>query len=185
LQRYVVQELARVLASGSSGERANFSVVGLLENKHGATVFAVVIAALLAAIPPAGKAWAFENAGTGGMMLWPLFGATNQLLGGLAFLVITFHLWRRGKPVWFLILPMIFMLIMPFWAMVWQVFQGSAGTPSWISQERWMLVGIGVATIALEVWMIAEALIMFPRVKGALEEAASDRPVSSTVAEET
>lgn len=116
-------------------------------------------------------------------MLWPLFGATNQLLGGLAFLVITFYLWRRGKPVWFLILPMIFMLIMPCWAMIWQVFQGSEDTPSWISQERWALVGIGVATIALEGWMIAEALIMFPRVKGVLEVTASDKPASSAVVE--
>ena len=62
----------------------------------------------MAAAPPSGEEWAIENAGKGGLLLWPLFGATNQLLAGLSFLVITFYLWRRGKPVWFLVLPMLF-----------------------------------------------------------------------------
>ena len=35
----------------------------------------------------------------------PLFGATNQLLAGLAFLVIAFWLWRRSLPVWFIVPP--------------------------------------------------------------------------------
>ena len=185
LQRYVVQELARVCTTRVSNTPNHFSPLRWLENKHGATIFAVLVAALLAAIPPAGQAWAFENAGTGGIMLWPLFGATNQLLGGLAFLVITFYLWRRGKPVWFLVLPMVFMLIMPLWAMVWQVFLGSGGSPSWVNQERWTLVVVGLATIGLEVWMIIEALIMFPRVKGVLESVAPEAPASSGMAKGT
>ena len=51
--------------------------------------------------------------GSGGMILWPLFGATNQLLAGLAFMVTVFYLWRRNKPIWFAIIPMVIMLIMP------------------------------------------------------------------------
>jgi len=184
LQRYVVQELAEVFSGQPSGGSTRRSVVGLLRNKHGATIFAVIIAASLAAIPPAGKAWAFGNAGTGGIMLWPLFGATNQLLAGLAFLVITFYLWRRGKPVWFLVLPMVFMLIMPLWAMIWQVFIGSGGSPSWVSQGRWTLVAIGLTTIILELWMIVEAFILFPRVKGMIETAADESPASGVMVEE-
>jgi carbon starvation protein len=169
LQRYVVQELAGTVSASQGERRSRFSLPGVLSNKHGATIFAVIIAALLAAIPPTGQSWGFASAGKGGLVLWPLFGATNQLLGGLAFLVITFHLWRRGKSVWFLIHPMVFMLIMPFWAMVWQVFFGSGNSPSWLSQGRWTLVTIGLATIALEVWMVIEAVVMFPRVKGVVE----------------
>ena len=81
LQRYVVQELAATLGGNS------FAV---LQNKHGATIFAVVIAAAMAAVPPGGAEWSIANAGKGGLILWPLFGATNQLLAGLSFLVITF-----------------------------------------------------------------------------------------------
>jgi carbon starvation protein len=169
LQRYVVQELAGTLARRGAG---GFDILAWLRNKHGATILAVVTAAFIAAIPPPGKEWAMANAGQGGLILWPLFGATNQLLGGLAFLVITFYLWRRKTPVWFLVLPMIFMLIMPGWAMTWQVFIGGEGNPSWLSQGNWLLVGIAVATLLLEIWMIIEAILLFPRVKGVVEDGA-------------
>ena len=41
-----------------------------------------------ARFPPPGQAWSWAAAGKGGLLLWPMFGATNQLLGGLAFLVV-------------------------------------------------------------------------------------------------
>ncbi|HCS55673.1 MAG TPA: carbon starvation protein A, partial [Planctomycetaceae bacterium] len=56
--------------------------------------------------------------GTGGLILWPLFGATNQLLAGLALMVTFFYLWRRGKKVAFVAIPMCLMLLMPAWAML-------------------------------------------------------------------
>lgn len=166
LQRYVVQELANTLRPATAG---GTTPVSWMRNKHGATVVAVVTAAFVAAIPPPGKDWAFANAGQGGLILWPLFGATNQLLGGLSFLVITFYLWRRRVPVWFLILPMVFMLIMPLWAMMWQVFVGDGGNPSWISQRNWVLVSIALATVVLEIWMVIEAIKLFPRARGVIE----------------
>lgn len=169
LQRYVVQEIARALGGALP---AVAGAVAPLRNKHGATAFAVALAALMAAIPPPGREWSFANAGQGGLILWPLFGATNQLLGGLAFLVVTFYLWRRRKPVWFLIPPMIFMLVMPMWAMVWQTFIGGADHPSWISEGKWTLVAIALATIALEIWMVVEALLLFPRARGVIEPGA-------------
>ncbi len=185
LQRYVVQELAATFLAEPNAQKrvraSSFNPVGWLANKHGATVFAVGIAALVAAAPPPGKTWALSNAGQGGLILWPLFGATNQLLGGLSFLVITFYLWRRNKPVWFLILPMVFMLVMPVWAMTWQIFLGSPDSPSWLSHKEWILVTIGLATIALEVWMILEAIRMFPRAKGILEERALDTEPAAAV----
>ena len=164
LQRYVVQELAATLGGNS------FAV---LQNKHGATLFAVAIATAMAAVPPGGAEWSIANAGKGGLILWPLFGATNQLLAGLSFLVITFYLWRRGRTIWFLVIPMVFMLIMPLWAMIHQLFVA----PGWLVAEQpdYLLGGIGLATIALEIWMIIEALRLFPRAKGVIEENALDR----------
>jgi carbon starvation protein len=143
-----------------------------LRGKHGATSFAVVLAAVMAALPPPGQPWSLATAGTGGLVLWPLFGATNQLLGGLAFLVISFYLWRRGRAVWFVVIPMIFMLVMPAWAMIVQAFVGGADNPSWLSQGRGTLVGLAVATLALEAWMIVEAVRLFPRARGVMEDAA-------------
>jgi carbon starvation protein len=124
----------------------------------------------MATIPRPGVPWSWDTAATGGLILWPLFGATNQLLGGLAFLVIAFYLWRRRKPIWFLVLPMLFMLIMPAWAMVWQIFVEAVGSDaSWIEQGNWVLVTIGLAALALEVWMVIEAIALFPQVRGVLE----------------
>ncbi len=178
LQRYVVQELAATLA-GTSETRA-VPVVGPvfapLQNRHAATIFAIGIAMLIASVPPTGQDWSWANAGKGGLLLWPLFGATNQLLGGLAFLVIVFYLWRRNITVWFAVLPMIFMLIMPLWAMVWQIFIGSADHASWWAQGKWVLVSIGLAGILLELWMIVEAIRMVPAAKG-MREAAAPPPL--------
>jgi carbon starvation protein len=180
LQRYVVQELAAAFSERTASKSGAWSPLAWLRNKHGATLFAVAIAALLAAVPPPGATWSMANAGQGGLILWPLFGATNQLLGGLSFMVIAFYLWRRKRPVWFITLPMIFMLIMPVWAMVWQLFVGGADNPSWWSQKKWTLVAIGVVTVVLEIWMVIEAMLMFPRAKGVLEENALDSPVTDT-----
>ena len=169
LQRYVVQELAGTIAPrGARG----LDPLAWLRGRDGGTLVAVVTAAFIAAIPPPGKAWAIANAGQGGLILWPLFGATNQLLGGLSFLVVTFYLWRRRTPVWFLVVPMIFMLIVPGWAMVWQVFIGGPDNPSWLSQGNWLLVSIALVTMLLELWMIVEAILLFPRVKGVIEDGA-------------
>jgi carbon starvation protein len=173
LQRYVVQELAStfVPANRASAALPFWHPVQLLRNKHGATIAAITLAAILASAPAPGKEWSWAEAGRGGLILWPLFGATNQLLAGLSFLVIAFYLWRRNRPVYFIILPMIFMLIMPLWAMITQLFYGSGGVPSWIGSENpnWILIGIALGTIALEIWMIVEAIRMFPRARGVLE----------------
>jgi len=184
LQRYVVQELAATLG-GKIGESNTPPLAPLawLQNKHGATIFAIVIAGAMAAVPPAGMAWNLANAGKGGLLLWPLFGATNQLLAGLSFLVITFYLWRRGRAIWFLAIPMIFMLIMPVWAMTYQLWEA----PGWLLTARegfpdhkpnYLLGSIGLATIALEIWMIVEAIKIFPKAKGVLEENALDQPTA-------
>ena len=151
LQRYVVQELAGTLH------------IKPLQNKYVATGFAVILAGIVAAMPAAeGK-----PAGTGGLILWPLFGATNQLLAGLAFMVTMFYLWRRGRPVWFVAIPMTIMLIMPAWAMLWQMFNSESG---WYHKEQTHLLWTGFAILGIQVWMIVEALLLLPRVKGVVED---------------
>lgn len=172
LQRYVVQELAATFgARGADGKPvATGNPVGWLTNKHGATLFAVIVAFVMAAVPPTGAAWEWANVGKGGMILWPMFGATNQLLGGLAFLVVAFWMWRRRLPVWFVVIPTVFMLIMPAWAMGYQLFDAERG---WLAADvkNWPLIVIAVATLLLEAWMVVEAFLAWPRAKGVLEEA--------------
>jgi carbon starvation protein len=51
-------------------------------------------------------------------VIWPVFGATNQLLAGLVLLVVTVWLKKLGKKLGFVIVPMLFMNIMTLWALV-------------------------------------------------------------------
>ena len=166
LQRYVTQELAATLR------------IKPLTNKHAATIFAVSIAAVIAALP-FGPEWAWTSAGKGGLLLWPLFGATNQLLGGLAFLVIAFWMWRRGLPVWFVAIPMIFMLILPGVAMIMNLF----GANGYLAERNYVLAAFGIATLALEAWMIVEAAIAWPRAKGVIEEQLEPLPATKYATE--
>ncbi|MEM0967828.1 MAG: carbon starvation CstA family protein, partial [Verrucomicrobiota bacterium] len=159
LQRYVIQELAGSLIGKNHADRAH--PLGWLTNRHGATIFAVLLAGILAALPAKPGA----DLGTGGMILWPLFGATNQLLGGLAFLVITFWMWRRSLPIWFILLPAAFMLVLPGVAMLMKMFEAGG----WLASAKWHLVAIGFATFGLQLWMIAEAILAWPKAKGVLE----------------
>jgi carbon starvation protein len=169
LQRYVVQELAHAAFGAAPGgqPRVGSPLHRLAANKHGASIIAILTAGVIAAFPAPGREWSWANAGGGGLILWPMFGAMNQLLGGLAFLVILFYLRKTGKPVWFAILPAVFMLAMPFWALFVQVFIGTAEAPGWIASRQWLLVGIGAATLLLELWMIVEALLLLPRMRRA------------------
>jgi len=166
LQRYVVQELSRVV-----GQRvpAAQPVLRPLHGAHGATLFAVLTAFVLAIIPRADLDWTSKNLGTGGLNLWPMFGATNQLLAGFAFLVICFWLWRRKLPVWFAVIPAVFMLVMPAFAMLVEM-------ESFIEDKKWLLVFIGSVTLALEAWMIIEAVRIWPKARGVVEEALPPLP---------
>lgn len=156
LQRYVVQELGGSLGDNLIGGTRIFQKV--LQHRHGATILAVSIAFVIAMYPLPGETFNWETAGRGGLLLWPLFGATNQLLGGLAFLVIIFYLKVRGLPIGFALIPMVFMLLMPFLAMFAQVFLGNGSSPGWWVQGKFHLAAIGILSIALEIWMIIEAV---------------------------
>ena len=147
LQRYVIHELAQTVKFKP------------LTNRYIATAFALVLAAAVALLQgPSGP-------GSGGLTLWPLFGATNQLLAGLAFMVIVFYLLRRNKPIWFALLPMIVMLIMPAWAMLHQMFNPETG---WLFTGKYLLFGFGIVVEALQIWMIAEGVLAWRHARGKL-----------------
>jgi len=155
LQRYVIQELGDSLQ------------IAPLRGKYTATAVAVLTGGAIAMIPgPAGP-------GSGGLILWPLFGATNQLLAGLALLVLVFFLMRRNLPVWFAAVPMALMLLMPGWAMIHQI------THDFWPQRSWLLLGFGCTLLGLQAWMLVEALLILPKTKGVLEEALPSLPLST------
>ncbi len=87
--------------------------------------------------------------------IWPVFGATNQLLAGLALLVIAVWLRQTGKRAGFVIAPMLFMVIMTLWSLTLL-----------IRQYKLSLIGIiAIILLALAIWVTAEAarVLLRPR----------------------
>jgi carbon starvation protein len=144
LQRYVIAELASTPPLR----------VELLKNRYVATALAVVSAGLLALSDVVEKGWA--AGGTGGMTLWPVFGATNQLLGGLALLVVTVWLVKLRRAWWVTAAPMIFMLAVTGWAIV-ELMHKFSGGPDSESPGQPHLLAIAAAMLGLELWIVAEA----------------------------
>ncbi len=131
IQRYVVTELA-----------VEYKIKSL-EGRYTSTAFAVIAAALLAFSQGGGK---------GALMLWPIFGTSNQLLAGLGFLVASVYLVKRKVKVWPVTIPMVFMIIISSWAMMVNLMR-------FITSGQWHLVVISSLMLLLEVWMIFEAVI--------------------------
>ena len=138
IQRYVVAELGSAVG------------VPVLTKKHPATIIAVGSALFLAF---------FNGTGKGALVLWPLFGATNQLLAGLALLVVTIYLARKKTPIIYTGLPMVFMLFMTAWAM-------KINLANYYSSGKWLLFSFGVIIVFLEIWMIIESIIVLKNIYG-------------------
>lgn len=151
-------------------ERAVSRIVG---NRYVATGIAVATAAALALSDAfttnaaTGTANGFAGAGKGALILWPIFGATNQLLGGLALLVVTVWLVRHKRPAWVTAIPMLFMLAMTGWAIVSLVTQFAQ------AEGKAHLLAVGLAMLALEVWIVAEAVVLVGRSGRTLREGAT------------
>ncbi|MGM7317509.1 MULTISPECIES: carbon starvation CstA family protein [Idiomarina] len=88
--------------------------------------------------------------GTGGLVIWPLFGTTNQLLAGLTLLVITVMLVRLGRPMYYTLLPLIFLLIMTVFALIVQL-------KGFYDSGDWFLMGLDLVVLVAAIWIALEA----------------------------
>jgi carbon starvation protein len=80
--------------------------------------------------------------------IWPVFGATNQLLAGLALLAVTVWLRRTGRTWQFTGVPMVFMVGMTLSATFILVFSAGTATP---------VRTIAVFLLVLGILMVVEA----------------------------
>jgi len=139
IQRYIVSELF-----GSF--KMNY-----LTGKYVATFIAVATALALAFATGAG--------GKGALKLWPLFGAVNQTLAGLALIIITLYLKTKGGMKYLIAgIPAVLMMFMTIWALILN--QNSFG-----NANNMMLQVINGVILLLAIWITVEGLIKFMSMK--------------------
>lgn len=142
LMRYIINEL------GDEYE------IRLFKKLHPSTAIAVVASAALVLLPEGPR-----GLGSGGYLLWPLFGTSNQLLAGISLLLITIWLHRKGRSIIYTLIPMIFLLFMTLWAMTGQVIFQWSGLGN--ADANWLLFSFGAIILGFTIWIFIEALVLF------------------------
>ena len=150
LGRFLLQELFMPRAQSESAEDEavvkNLNPVRrLFINKYISSLAMVVVSVFMALSGEAGS-------------LWPIFGASNQLMAALTFLVITLWLLARGANFYVALIPMFFMMFMSLWGVI-QVVQQQWG-------HNTVLVVMGVLLTIMSLMMVALGLsIILQRLK--------------------
>ncbi len=127
-------------------ELADIYGIAALRNRYFASFVAVAFPFALLMLGQAGE-------------LWHLFGGTNQLLAGLSLTMATVWLYRSGRSWLVTGIPMLAVLSVSMIAMVMKV-------GDFISTGRYLLGGIGMIILALEAWVVFEAIVAIRRRKG-------------------
>jgi carbon starvation protein len=139
LQRYIIQEWGDIYS------------ISALKNGVIATLVAVGCCLLLAF-------GAGGSSGSGGMIIWPLFGSTNQILASLTLLVISVMLIKLGRPARYTLIPMAFVLVMAFFA-------GLIKLKEYYMAENYLLVFLDAVVLVVSVLVMLEAFSVVSKLK--------------------
>ncbi len=142
LQRYIIQEWGSIYG------------IERLTGRYLSTFIAVACCLGLAF-------GAGGGAGTGGLVIWPLFGTTNQLLAGLTLLVLSVFLMKLGRRSVFTLVPFVFLLTMATLALLVQLRQ------FW-ERGQYFLVFLDLVILVAAIFVVLESL-------GALRKAWAER----------
>lgn len=129
LQRYIFQEWG------------NIYNISWMQKALPATLLAVGSCVLLA--------FGAGGDGSGGLLIWPLFGTTNQLLAGLTLLVITVMLVRLGRPMYYTLIPLVFLLIMTTLGLLIQL-------KSFYDKQDWFLFTLDIIVLIAAILITLE-----------------------------
>jgi carbon starvation protein len=97
---------------------------------------------------------AYFGAGGGYKIIWPVFGAANQLVAALALIVISAYLVGLRKPRLYTLLPAIFMGLTTIGALVYQGY-------NFFSQRLYVLAVTSVVLVLLALFIMLEARSVF------------------------
>lgn len=81
--------------------------------------------------------------------LWPIFGASNQLLAAMSLVVLSAYLVQRKKPAWPVLGPMIYVSGVTVLALILQAL-------GHFRSQNWLLFGLTVVMTVLGIWVLIE-----------------------------
>ncbi|MBW1945964.1 MAG: carbon starvation protein A, partial [Deltaproteobacteria bacterium] len=142
LTRFAWQELFLPRSQEKQRSRSNRNKV--FSNTFVATIIAILVAGYLSST---GTAW----------QLWPVFGASNQLLAALTLLVVTLILFRMKSNFWISLFPMLFMATITCWALI-ALFRRNMG-------ENNVLVVATAFLLAMALILIVQAVFSLKQVR--------------------
>ena len=119
-------------------ELGNATNIAPLKNKIGATMLGVIPAYLLTLN---GTGW----------QLWPVFGASNQMLAALTLMVLSIYFWKKGRNILPLLLPMLFIMVITIISLFIK-------TNEFLISENYLLLTINIILMILISWMIIEGI---------------------------
>lgn len=151
LLRYNIQEISETLGAPALGGR------------HVSSALAVVFIGFFAFFRVDGQ--------SAGLMLWALFGTTNQILGSLTLLTVTLYLMQRRANYFYTLIPMAFMLVTTLVAMVYNI-----GT--FYENGSLLLLGVGVVLLVLAAWLAVEAIVRFTKMRADIEAGTTKAMIS-------
>jgi len=96
--------------------------------------------------------------GSGGLLIWPLFGTTNQLLAGLTLLVVTVMLVRKGSPTFYTLAPLVFVLAMSLFALLIQL-------KGFYDKADWFLFTMDLVVLVAAIFVTLECIAALKRAK--------------------
>ena len=139
IQRFILMEVGDSLK------------IQVLKNRYIATLIAIIPALWL-------TLWQVTDQSTGsstqaGWVLWPIFGASNQMLAALTLMILSIYYWKRNRPVLPLVIPFIFITIITLTTLMVKI-------QSFAMTNRILLIIDGIL-IALILWMLYEGWMVF------------------------
>ena len=97
-----------------------------------------------------------EQGGKGGLILWPLFGAANQMLAALTLIVVCAYLIKNKRPIGPFFIPLIFIFAITFLGLSFNIY-------TFILTENYLLASLASLLIIAELWIALEATILFSK----------------------
>jgi len=140
VQRFIITEV------GKSAK------IEILSNRYFSTILAILPALLLTlgniVDPISGQKIKL------GWALWPIFGASNQMLASLILMLLSIYFWKKNKPIYPLFIPFVFITITTFTSLLFNA-------NLFIQHGNYFLLAVEIVLIFFLFWVLFEGFKIY------------------------